>query len=164
MPAVQLFAIDNLPRLKRIILLSPPQAQENAPRRPASARRRGASMEQMTAKIRAVGLDSFLKSAYLPHEEHVGAGAAAHVEQLVAQQEVWQQRRWRWQQAEETLGNEAARAAKANTAILTSFMTNPPLTIGTTKPSPRHGRVLADPAFSQWEREAKDQNTAACGS
>jgi len=62
----------------------------------------------------------------LPHEEQVGA--AAHVEQLVAQQEVWQQRRWRWQQAEETLGNEAARAAKANTAILTSFMTNPPLT------------------------------------
>jgi hypothetical protein len=69
----------------------------------------------------------------LPHDEQVGA-AAAQVEQLVAQQDVWQQRRWwRWQQAEETLGNEAARAAKANTAILTSFMTNPPLTIGTTK-------------------------------
>ena len=85
-------------------------------------------MEQMTAKIRAVHLDSFLKTAYLPHEEHVGA-AAAHVEQLVAQQELWPQRRWwRWQQADETLGNEAARAAKANTAILTSFMTNPPLT------------------------------------
>jgi len=71
----------------------------------------------------------------LPHDEHVGAAAAhvgaaaAQVEQLVAQQELWQQRRWwRWQQAEETLGNEAARAAKANTAILTSFMTNPPLT------------------------------------
>jgi hypothetical protein len=87
-------------------------------------------MEQMTAKIRAVCLDSFLKNLYLPHEEQVGAaaGAAAHDEQLVEQQEVWQQRRWRWQQAEETLGNEAATTAKANTAILTSFMTNPPLT------------------------------------
>src|SRR5262245_21312965 len=85
----------------------------------------------MTAKIRAVRLDSFLKTAYLPHEEHVGA-AAAHVEQVVAQQEL-RQRRWRWQQAEDTLGKEAATTAKANTAILTSFMSNPPLTIGTTK-------------------------------
>jgi hypothetical protein len=85
-------------------------------------------MGSMTAKIRAVRLDSILIKRYLPHDEHVGA-AAAHVEQLVAQQELWQLRRWwRWQQAEETLGNEAARAAKANTAILTSFMTNPPLT------------------------------------
>src|SRR5262245_19627272 len=85
----------------------------------------------MTAKIRAVRLDSFLKTAYLPHEEHVGA-AAAHVEQVVAQQEL-RQRRWRWHKAEETLGIEAATTARANTAILTSFMTNPPLTIGTTK-------------------------------
>jgi len=80
----------------------------------------------MTAVIHAVQLDSILKTAYLPHEEQVGA--AAHDEQLVAQQEEWQQRRWRWQQADDTLGNEAATTANANTAIFTSFMTNPPLT------------------------------------
>jgi len=100
---------------------------------------------QLTAIIRAVWLDSFPKTAYLPHEEQVGAAAAAHDEQLVEQQELWQ-RRWRWQQAEETLGNEAATTAKANTAILTSFMTNPPLTLGT-KRSTKHCRpLIADPA------------------
>jgi hypothetical protein len=100
-------------------------AQKTAPHWPARAGECGAYIGQKTARLPCGRSDSIQTCTYF--EQQPLEQPDSQVEQVL--QESQQRRQRRRQQASDNSGKETATTVKANTKILTSFMTNPTLTL-----------------------------------